>query len=59
MLGPTTNPFQASDATPKDTPARIACPIADFFSLATTPNELNMAPKLGAEVLVKRSLPEC
>ena len=58
MLGPTTKPFHASEVTPNETPARTAKAIALRFSLATTENELNIAPIRGDEVLVSLSLPE-
>ena len=52
MLGPTTKPFQARDATPNDTPARTANDIADLFSLATTEKDFNISVILGDEVLL-------
>ena len=58
MLGPTTKPFHASEATPNDTPARMAKAIAERFSLATTENEYRIDPILGEDVLVNLSLPE-
>ncbi len=58
MLGPTTKPFQARDATPNDTPARTANAIADLFSLATTEKDFKISAILGDEVLVSLSFPE-
>ena len=59
MLGPTTKPFHAREATPNDTPANTAKAIDERFSRATTENECRISPIFGEEVFVSLSLPEC
>ena len=58
MLGPTTNPFQPKDATPNETPARIAKDIAALRSRATVPKDVRIEEILGDEFLVILSEPE-